>query len=210
MSNQDIAVATFKYFSGLEGNQHIASEFALKTIVDIVDKYKTENVLELGLGIGSIAYCIQDFYQKQHRQLNYVGTEANAFCLNALSQYLKEYYAKVQIFNTLKDIETTQKFDLIIIDGTDENVLKIKNMIADNGIIIIEGDRIPQLKIIREIFPKSLYTRVISNYKSPDYGPFPPDSFSGGLQLIFTNPTLKQKIDFAVYKIKTAINYRLR
>ena len=46
----------------------------------------------------------------------------------------------------LKDIETTQKFDLIIIDGTDENVLKIKNMIANNGIIIIEGDRIPSDK----------------------------------------------------------------
>lgn len=210
MSNKDIAVATFKYFSGLEGNQHIASEFALKTIVDIVDKYKTENVLELGLGIGSIAYCIQDFYQKSHRKLNYVGTEANAFCLNALSTYLKEYYAKVQIFNTLKDIETTQKFDLIIIDGTDEHLLKIKDMITDNGIIIVEGDRIPQLNIIREIFPKSLYTRVVSNYISPDYGPFPPGSYSGGLQLIFINPTLEQKIDFALYKIKTAVNYRLR
>lgn len=210
MTNKDIAVGAFKYFSGLDGNQCIASEFALKTMVDIVDKYKVGNVFELGLGIGSIAYCIHDFGNKNNIKLNYIGTEANSFCLNALSQNLKEYYKETRIFDTLKDVEIDRKFDLIIIDGIDENLLKIKNMITDKGIVIIEGDRIPQLNSIREIFPKALYTRVVSNYKSPDYGPHPSNAYSSGLQLIFINPTLEQKIDFIFYKARNTIYYKLR
>ena len=35
MENQKIAANTYKYFSNLDGNQHIASEYALKKIIDI-------------------------------------------------------------------------------------------------------------------------------------------------------------------------------
>ncbi|MCV9931244.1 hypothetical protein OIU80_03040 [Flavobacterium sp. LS1R47] len=207
MGKQDIAIETYKYFSSLEGNQHIASEFALKKIVDILENYKIDNILELGLGIGSISYCILEYSDKK---INYIGTESNDFCLNALPKYLKNNFDKVKIVDSLSKVLTTKKFDLIIVDGKDENLLLVKKSISNRGIIVIEGDRIPQLELIKNSFPNSLYVRLISNYKNPDYGPFPSTDWSGGLQLIFTNPNLLQKLNFGYYKIITAIRYRLR
>lgn len=201
------AIQTYKYFSNLEGNQHIASEFALKKIVDIFDNYKINNVLELGIGIGSIAYCI---LEHSKRKVNYVGTEANEYCLSVLANNLKDHYDKIKIFSSLKNITVGHKFDLIIVDGKDENLLEIKEKISNRGIIVIEGDRIPQLNMIKNIFSSSLYVRVISNYKNPEYGPFSSTDWSGGLQLIFINPSFSQRLNYMYYKIITAIRYKIR
>jgi len=210
MKSDKIAIDSYKYFSNLEGNQHIASEFALKIILKIIKIYKPIRILELGLGIGSISYSVLEFAKMNNQKINYFGTEKNEFCLNALSKYLKEYFLQVQIFSSLQEVPISEKFELVIIDGSDENIKKVESIISKHGIIIIEGDRMPQLNIIRAIFPKSLYTRVISNYKDPDYGPFSSNDYSGGLQLIFINPNLKQRIDFWYYKFFTFINYKIR
>ena len=210
MEVKNSAIQTYKYFSGLDGNQHIASEFALRKVIKIIYRYKIKNVLELGLGIGSIAYCILDFSKEINYKINYVGTESNEFCLEVLPKYLKNHFDKIQIFDELNNVILKEKFDLVIIDGKDENLLKIKSMISNRGIIIIEGDRIPQLDLIRNSFPNSLITRLISNYKSPDYGPFSSSDWCGGLQLIFVNPSFYQKLNFIYYKITTSIKYRLR
>ena len=210
MNNKDIAVETYKYFSTLEGNQCIATEFAMKVILTIVDDYKAKNILEMGVGIGAIAYSVLEFAKINNKDFNYVGTEANEFCLKVLPEYLKDYYPKIKIIAGVSDVSDEESFELIIIDGKDDNINKVEKIISKNGIIIIEGDRQPQLAIIKNIFPNSLYTRVISNYKNPNYGPIYSDHFCGGVQLIFINPTLKQKVDYYIYKIKTAVNYRLR
>ncbi|WP_293870268.1 hypothetical protein [Flavobacterium sp.] len=210
MKSDKIAVETYKYFSNLEGNQHIATEFALKIIAKIVKKYQPKNILELGLGIGSISCVVLKFTQSKNQAINYLGTEANYFCLMALPKYLKEHYNRLTIFNALEDVVHSQQFDLIIIDGKDENILRVKDIISRHGIIIIEGDRMPQLNSIRTIFPNSFYTRVISNYKNPNYGPFSATDYSGGLQLLFINPTFKQKLDYLFYKFQTAIRYKIR
>jgi hypothetical protein len=210
MRVKNSAIQTYKYFSGLEGNQHIASEFALKKIIKIIDHYKIKNILELGLGIGSISYCILDFSKGINTKINYIGTESNEFCLEVLPKYLNDHFDKMQIFDDLNNVISKEKFDLVIIDGKDENLFKIKNMISNSGIIIIEGDRIPQLELVRNSFPNSLFTRLISNYKNPEYGPFLSSDWCGGIQLIFVNPDLYQKINFIYYKITTSIKYRLR
>jgi hypothetical protein len=210
MGVKNTAIQTYKYFSGLEGNQHIASEFALKKVIGIIDRYKIKNVLELGLGIGSISYCILDFSKEVNAKLKYIGTESNEFCLEVLPKYLKDHFHKIQIFDNLNNVISKEKFDLIIIDGKEENLLKIKSMISERGIIVIEGDRIPQLELVRNSFPNSLFTRLISNYKSPEYGPFSSSDWCGGIQLIFVNPNFYQKINFIYYKVTTAIRYRLR
>lgn len=210
MGNQNIAIETYKYFSKLEGNQHIASEFALKKIIDIIKNYKIKSVLELGLGIGSISFCIIEFSKEFNKQLEYTGTESNEFCLEVLPKYLKENFDTIQIFNGLNQVPNNKKFDLVIIDGKDENLIEVKKIIPDRGIIVIEGDRIPQLELIRSSFPNSLYTRLISNYKSPKYGPFSSNEWCGGLQLIFVNPNYRQKLNFIYYKIITSMRYRLR
>ncbi|MBX9808341.1 MAG: hypothetical protein K2X95_11155 [Flavobacteriaceae bacterium] len=210
MGNQNIAIETYKYFSKLEGNQHIASEFALKKLIDIIKKYKIKSVLELGLGIGSISFCILEFSKEFNKQIEYVGTESNEFCLEVLPKYLKEHFDSIQIFNVLNEVPNNKKFDLVIIDGKDENLIEVKKIISDRGIIVIEGDRKPQLELVKSIFLDHLYVRLISNQKNPKYGPFSSFTLVGGIQLIFINPNFYQKINFIYYKIGTAIRYRLR
>ena len=210
MVNQKIAAKTYKHFSNLEGNQHIASEFALGKIIDFISKYKVKSVLELGIGIGSISFCVLEFFKEKNEMIKYIGTESNEFCLSVLPKYLKSNFSNIEIFNNLNDVSTDLKFQMVIIDGKDENLLKIKELISKNGIIIIEGDRQPQLKLIKSIFPKHLYVRLISNRKNPNYGPFSSDDLIGGIQLIFINPTFNQKVNFTYNKVKTAILYRVR
>jgi hypothetical protein len=210
MAVKNSAIQTYKYFSGLDGNEHIASEFALKKVIRIIERYKIKNVLELGLGIGSISYCILDFSKVVNSKVNYIGTESNEFCLKVLPKYLKDHFDKIQIFDDLNNVISKEKFDLVIIDGKDENLFKIKNLISNSGIIIIEGDRMPQLELVRNSFPNSLVTRLISKYKNPEYGPFSSSDWCGGIQLVFVNPTLNQKMLFIYYKITTSIKYRLR
>jgi len=210
MRIKNTAVETYKYFSGLEGNQHIASEFALEKIIEIIINYKIKNVLELGLGIGSISYSVQEFLKKNNQNINYIGTETNAFCLGVLPKYLKEHYDKIKIFDSLNEVPLAEKFELIIVDGKDENLLKIEKIILNRGIIIIEGDRTPQLEFIRDVFPNSKYVRLISNYKSPEYGPFSSNDWCGGIQLVFVNPSIIQNLNYLYYKGITAYRYRVR
>ncbi len=210
MSNQNIAVSTYKYFSDLEGNQNIATEFALKTVLKVIENYNAKNILELGVGIGCISFCAMKLSSDKKLNINYVGTESNEFCLKVLPIYLKEHYNKIQIFAELKEVKSSKKFEIVIIDGKDENIKEVESLIATNGIIIIEGDRIPQLNMIRSIFPKSIYTRVISNSRNPNYGPIPATHYSGGVQLIFINPTFKQKLNYWFHKARTALYYKIR
>ena len=117
MTTDKTGIDTYKYFSTLEGNQNIASEFALKLITKFVKSYRPKNILELGLGIGSISYAILHHSNSTNQKINYVGTEANEFCLEVLPKYLKEYYSEVTIFKTLDNVLNPEKFDFIIIDG---------------------------------------------------------------------------------------------
>lgn len=210
MRTDNIAIETYRYYSTLEGNQYIASEFALKVILEIIHHYKVKNILELGVGIGSISYSVFEYAQNSKRDIHYVGTETNSFCLDVLPKYLNEFYEKLTIYNEIRELSDKDKFDVIIIDGKDDNMEFLEKLISKNGIILIEGFRINQLNFIREIFPNSIYTRVISNYKNPVYGPISPDNYAGGVQLIFVDPTLKQKMNYLTYRIGTAIKYRLR
>lgn len=210
MRTDNIAIETYKYFSTLEGNQYIASEFALKVILEIIHNYKVKNVLELGVGIGSISYSVFEYAQNSKRDIHYVATETNSFCLDVLPRYLNKFYDKLTIYNEINELSRKDKFDVIIIDGKDENMEFLEKLISKNGIIIIEGFRINQLKIIRDIFPNSIYTRVISNYMNPVYGPISSNHYAGGVQLIFVNPTLKQKMNYLSYRVGTAVKYRLR
>ena len=212
MENQKIAANTYKYFSNLDGNQHIASEYALKKIIDIIEKYKIRNVLELGIGIGSISYCVLEFAKVKKRKIIYCGTESNEFCLGVLPQYLKSYFEHIKIFKNIDSIVSSKKFELIIIDGKEENLVKVKDLISNKGIIIIEGDRKPQLELIQSVLPRHKYVRLISNKFNLNYGPCSmyPTFYIGGIQLIFANPSFSQKTNYLFLKILTAIRYKLR
>lgn len=209
MSNKKQAEEYYRYFSTLEGNQHIANLFAIEKILDVIAFNKPKKILEVGLGIGSISYSIIDFLSNKHADFEYFGTEANEFCLNELPKNLNNYYSKINLYSSIEKIETDNKFDFVIIDGADESIERIKNLVADNGVIFIEGDRRNQQNTLLNIFPKHKFVHTISNYKEPEYGPFTTGNWSGGGKLIYTNPTFPQKVNWLKEKFISAFRNRI-
>jgi hypothetical protein len=210
MKNKDLAIQNYKRFCELDGSEYIASEFALETILKIIETFNLNKVLELGLGIGSISDTVLKYAQKGHNKIRYVGTEKNEFCLEALKINVSNYN-QIELFSELNHIEN-QKFDLIIIDGYDDTLKVVVDFCQKNTIIYIEGDRKGQTEEIREIFPKNKYVNVISNNKNKPYshGGGDVNRYVGGGQLIFINPTLKMKLFWFQQKVATFIKNRVR
>ncbi|WP_395066545.1 hypothetical protein [Flavobacterium sp.] len=209
MDNQSYADKYYEKFSKAEGNQHIASLFALKKIIDLVKFNNPKKILEVGLGIGSISYSVVEYLNDNKLKFLYDGTEKNEFCLQQLPLNLGNVYNQINVFPDLEYINKQNvKYDFVIIDGSDDSIDMIKDIISDHGVIFIEGDRAVQLEKIISLFPNFKYVHVISKYKDPNYGPFDSDSWSGGGKLIYINPTLKQKINYYYEKIRTYYIYK--
>lgn len=101
------------------------------------------------------------------------------------------------------------KFDLIIIDGKDPYLKEIKNLISENGIIAIEGDRMAQQEIVKKLFPKYRNVHAISLRKNRIISPFPSEEWQGGLKVIFVNPTPVQYVWWIKEKFKTRLKYQV-
>ncbi len=196
----------YQIFCESEGNQHIASEYAIGKINGLVDKFRVKRILEVGLGIGSISGIIL-VLNRSEPNFDYTGTEANDFCLKALPENLKEDYNRLKIYPNLNVIPSDKKFDLIIIDGKDQNLNAIKELIFENGIIVIEGDRMPQQDSLLELFPDSKYVHCISREKNKSFSPFLSNQWQGGLKIIFINPTFSQKFWWMRERIYTKWKY---
>jgi hypothetical protein len=140
--------------------------------------------------------------------LAYAGTEANDFCLNALAENLKEDYSRLRIYSDLTEIPANKEFNLIIIDGKDQNLQAIKALISKNGILVIEGDRMLQLDLLKELFPDNRYVHSISLKKNKEYSPFPAENWQGGIKIIFVNSTIKQLFWWFKEKYFTKIKYQ--
>ncbi len=196
----------YQSFCEAEGNQHIASEYAIGKINGLIEKFPVKTILEVGLGIGSISGIILAV-NRDKPELDYTGTEANEFCLGALQKNLKEDYIRLKIYSDLSEIPSNKKFDLIIIDGKDQNVQVIKGLISVNGILVIEGDRMTQQDSLQELFYGHKYVHCISRDKNESYSPFPATHWQGGLKIIFSNPTGSQKLWWMREKISTKLKY---
>lgn len=210
MKYKEIASRNYKHFCSLEGCDYIASEFALETILKLIKEFNVSNVLELGLGIGSISDTVFKFAKSNNLTVKYFGTENNDFCLKALPDNVEDY-KKIHLFSELNKIEN-KNFEFIIIDGYDNSFNDIEKYCDKNSILYIEGDRGVQTKKIRDIFPKSLYVNVITLKKNPPYAheSRSVDSYIGGGQLIFTNPTFKMKLFWFKEKSSTFLKRKLR
>ncbi len=210
MKNKDLAVQNYKRFCELEGSEYIASEFALETILKIINKFKVIAVLELGLGIGSIADTVLKQSKKEKKKISYVGTEKNEYCLNALKSNVINYN-QIELYSELNQIKNTN-FDLIIIDGYDDTLKETVNFCKKNAIIFIEGDRKGQTEAVLQIFPKSKYVNVITLNKNKSYahGNGNISHYIGGGQLIFINPTFKMNLFWYQQKVNTFIINKIR
>ncbi len=208
MSRNEKRSNLYHSFCEAEGNQHIASEYAIEKLDNLVERFQINDVLEVGLGIGSIAGVLLAL-NRNTSGLAYAGTEANEFCLKALPKNLKEDYNRLEIYSNLTEIPANKKFDLIIIDGRDHNLQALKDLVSKNGILAIEGDRIQQQDSLQEFFPKHKYVHAISKAKNNSYSPFPASHWQGGLKIIFINPTVFQKLWWIREKIYTKLKYLL-
>lgn len=210
MINKNLITENYKRFCHFEGSQHIASEFALEIIIFLIEKYNIKNILELGLGIGSICDTVLKYAKQNNKSISYVGTESNEFCLNALKSNVDDY-DKIELYPELKNI-SFMKFDLVIIDGQDSTFGKIKEYCKENAIIFIEGDRKEQTNDIKRIFPNNKHVNIITLAKSKPYahGDCKTDAYIGGGQLIFINPTINQKRYWLEQKIKTYFKRKIR
>ncbi len=206
MKRNDLQSKLYQYFCEIEGNQHIASEYAIDKINKLIEKFQLLRILEVGLGIGSISGIIMAVNKKNN--LDYSGTEANKYCLNALHENLKEEYNRIHIYSDLTKIPSNKKFDFIIIDGKDRELRVIRNRISENGIIAIEGDRMEQQNSLQELFPNHKYVHCISLKNNKEYSPFPAGNWQGGLKIIFVNPTFKQGLWWLKEKVFTKIKYQ--
>jgi len=198
----------YQFFCEAEGSQHIASEYAIEKLDRLVQEFRVKRILEVGLGIGSISGVVLAVNRRIN--LDYSGTEANDFCLKALPENLKEDYNRLQIYSDLTEIPAIKKFDLIIIDGKDHKLQIIKDLISENGILAIEGDRMPQQDSLQELFPDHKTVHCISREKNKSYSPFPAAHWQGGLKIIFINPTVFQKLWWMRERVSTKLKYWFR
>lgn len=198
---------SYQSFCEANGSKHIASEYSIEKINELVKTFHLKGILEIGLGIGSICGIVLSVNRNKPR-FEYVGTEANDFCLKALKKNLEEDYNRLEIYSDLNNMPFFKKFDLLIIDGKDENLQAIKDLISKNGIIVIEGDRILQQDLIQKLFPNHKYVHSISLKKNNDYSPFSNENWQGGVKIIFVNSTMKQSLWWFVEKFLTKIKYQ--
>lgn len=197
----------YQSFCKAEGSQHIASEYAIGKINGLMKKFRIKKILEVGLGIGSISGIVLAL-NRNKPELDYNGTEANDFCLEVLPKNLKEDYSRLKIVSDLSKIPANKNFDLIIIDGKDENLQTIKGLISENGMMAIEGDRMPQQDSLQELFPNHKYVHCISLKKNGDYSPFSVENWQGGIKVIFVNPNIIQRLWWLKEKYFTKIKYQ--
>ena len=204
----EIAKRKFYEFCQYEGCDHISGEYALYILLKLCKTYNIKSVLEIGLGIGCIADTLLFYYNSIDKPITYVGTEPNEFCLNALNENTK-FYEDIKIYDNVNEI-SNNKFDLIIIDGGDTDLLVLESLVKKDTILFVEGCRKNQFDKIMKLFPKAIAVDVISIEKNRDYSPFIKSHWMGGGRIIFINPSLKNYIYYLKEKLNTKVKYANR
>ena len=206
---KDYVKSKYLEFSKYAGSQHIAGEFAILKIVELVTIFKSSSILEIGLGIGTLPSAILTYFD---RHIDYVGTEANEFCLESLVKNLKpEIYKQISIYDAVSSIkEVSKPFDLVIVDGGFDSFDELSKKLSKNAIITIEGDRKDQEDVIRKLFPSSRFVHLVSDLKNDPEGVFKSADWQGGVKVFFINPTAKQYVYWFVQKLKSKRVYSKR
>ena len=192
MKIRSFVIEQYQEFSEAEGSEYIVSEYALEKILEIINKFKVQEILEIGLGIGTISGSILEYAGKNRMDIKCTGTESDIFCLNQIPRNMGTNVEKLEIYNNISELPTNRLFDIIIVDGEVDNMDIIFQKITDRGIIIVEGDRKEQVKKLRSMFPSHKFASMVSVRKNSIYSKKNQNEFKGGLKLIFVNPNYNQ------------------
>ncbi|MBU2919817.1 hypothetical protein KO504_00555 [Winogradskyella psychrotolerans] len=209
MHYKKIAVEGGQKFSNIEGNQYMSGgDDALKILFRIISDFKIKKVLEVGLGICSILDTILRRSKGNNVSISYFGTEENDFCLKALPQNVVDYN-RIALHKTISDIPKPERFNFIIIDGSNDALNNVKELLNSNAIMFIEGGRQSQIDIIKQIYPKALVVEFVSISRPPSYVPFH-QKWTGSGSLIFCEPTASQKLYWFKEKVQSYFEQRIR
>lgn len=200
----------YKRYCKTLGSNYIVSEFALFHILKLINIYSFRNILEIGVGIGTISDSILKYSQKKNFKIKCYGTENVAFCLNQIPVNLGENFKDLKLYADIGEIRKLNQFGFIIIDGSEEKLKNVDGLITNNGIILIEGDRKEQEMMVKDIFPKSKFVHLISLKRNGDYSVMNESDFRGGLKVIFVNPNIMQSFHWCYLKLKSSVKMQLR
>jgi len=210
MNLESFSTSQYKLFCKAEGSQNIVSEFALYHILKLIERFSVQSVLEVGLGIGTISGSILKYAEKSGRDIHCVGTENNEFCLKQIPINLSSQFQNLEVFSALKKVASTERFDLIIVDGAENNLDLVKDLLNKNGIIVVKGDRSGQEKIVQNMFPNAKFVHLISLKRNGEYSVKRTNDYQGGLKVFFINPNSEQKLYWLKQKLKSAFKIRVR
>lgn len=203
-----IASLAYDKFLVKEGNEHIASEFALYGLLKAIHSKKPKSVLEIGLGIGSICYTV--LYAQEEgliQKLNYVGTENNEYCLRQLAINLQDIKEPYTICHHLQELEN-MRFDFIIVDGADPGFTALHKLINNQTTIFIEGLRDEQIQVIKRLLTGMpyIYSKTICYNRNYQFRSIN-KSFLGGYTLFILHPTYLDQLKLLYMKIVNKVNF---
>jgi hypothetical protein len=149
----------------------IASEHAIGGVIQVIRKYLPRRILELGAGIGTLTYTVletlKSFKYFSNGDYVFFTVENNEFCLQQLSSNLAGFNGLFKVISSTNIIPRELQFDLIIVDGGGEldgdmGVMNFRSMMAHKGVILIEGNRSFQSKLILDWYGnrEHLYAKV--------------------------------------------------
>ena len=214
MNNKATAEEIFKIFALKDGSAHIASQNALNGVFMLMDRYRPKNILEIGIGIGTIPYSLNEYAKlNPSSPVRYTGIEENQYCIGEFKKNLAILDKNFTFsHHTSTDTIEPQQFDFLVVDGENAKLEKVKPFInpTQRVILFIEGDRKNQVKTLKELFGNYIFYREISTKKNPDYSPFPKDQYIHGYNVIILNPTLSDKLFVFFRRAVTSIRYRIR
>ena len=199
----------YRKFSRAEGSQYIASEYALFRILKLGQKFRPKNILEVGVGIGTISDSLLKIFENSY-QPKIFGTEDNEFCRSQIAINLGPSFEQMKLFRSIPELPKCQKFDLIIIDGKDSSLQQLKGIMSERCILVIEGDRKNQTDFVRRLLPDSKFVHSIVCRRNSSYSNRPKEHFQGGVKIIFTNPDTKQYLEWMRLKLSSKIHFQIR
>lgn len=191
---------TFNLFKKKNGSNNIIQYFALNRILKYIKYKKSKRILEIGIGIGTIPFAIQEAKARGvfRHDFEYFGTEDDLFCIEAFKANIPGGGQFINHYLTLADVPVDKKYDFIIVDGKDALTGKIPQMLERGGVVIIEGGRSVQRNMVQE--------------SDRNYIKFSEVGFSfgrlGGLTVFFFEPTIIDRLILYKARILTAIKYR--
>lgn len=198
---------SFTVFCEKDGNEYIASVFAIEKLLEQIKKSNPKTIIELGVGIGTLPYAVNAFLGEKAKEVTYYGTEDNEFCRTQIDLNLPQIALTFQLFRSFNEINSNVEADLIIIDGKFDNMALLKKYASRHAVFFIEGDRNAQVLQITQAFPNAMAVRCISNFRNREGTPFQVGFWVGGCTLVYSNPTLGQRLEWLQNKIQSKIKY---